>query len=113
MSTSCSTTSCDTTESAVGSCGGGQCPCGTSGCDGTPMNCALGMWSGSFFRAMKEVQVDLLKAKIQKAWGSKMDKVADAVLEAMGTHWQSMLAQAQAKEQLRARVAQIWEEGRK
>ena len=70
------------------------------------------MWTCAFFQAMKEVQIDLLKAKIQKAWGAKMDKAANAVLEAMGAQWQSMLAQSQAKTGLRERLRSLWEEGR-
>jgi hypothetical protein len=70
------------------------------------------MWTGSFFQAMKEVQVDILKAKLQKAWGSKMEKAADAVLESMSTQWQSMLAQTQAKDQLRERLQGLWQEGK-
>jgi len=61
---------------------------------------------------MKAAQVDLLKAKIQKAWGAKMDKAADAVIEAMGVQWQSMLAQAGAKAQLQQRLQGLWQEGR-
>ena len=76
------------------------------------MDCATGMWSGSFFEAMKQVQADLLKSKIQKAWGQKMDKASDAVLEAMGVQWQSMLAQGKAKAQLRERLAALWQEGK-
>ena len=89
------------------------CPCGTSGCSGDPMDCATGMWASSFFQAMKEAQVELLKAKIQKAWGQKMDKAADAVIEAMGVQWQSMLAQAKAKADFRQRLAGLWQEGQK
>ena len=89
------------------------CPCGTPGCSGDPVDCAVGMWSCGFFTALKQVQVDLLKAKIQKAWGVKMDKAADAVLDAMGVQWQSMLAQAQAKTGLRERLQDLWQEGRK
>jgi hypothetical protein len=70
------------------------------------------MWYGAFFQAMKEVQVDLLKAKIQKAWGPKMDKAADAVLEAAGVKWQSMLAEAKAKTELREKLSRLWQEGK-
>ncbi|MBI4597620.1 MAG: hypothetical protein HY737_04365 [Candidatus Omnitrophica bacterium] len=68
------------------------------------------MWSCAFFTAMKEVQVDILKQKLQKAWGPKMDKAADAVLEAMGVQWQSMLAQAGAKATLRQKLSSLWQE---
>ena len=114
MSSGCETSSgsCEVstgTCASPSSCGtsGGRCPCGTE-CGGDPMACAMGMWVGSFFQAMKAVQVDLLKAKIQKAWGSKMDKAAEAVVEAMGVQWQSMLAQAQAKGQLKEKLAALW-----
>jgi len=71
------------------------------------------MWGASFFQAMKSAQVDILKEKIRKAWGAKMDKAADAVLESMGVHWQSMLAQAKAKDELRQRLQGLWQEGQK
>ncbi len=116
MSSQCEGGSCETS-SAVKSeecCGTSQerCPCGTA-CGGDPINCATGMWAGAFFQAMKAVQVDLLKAKIQKAWGAKMDKAADAVLEAMGVKWQSMLSEAKAKADLRQKLQQLWQEGQK
>jgi hypothetical protein len=68
------------------------------------------MWTGSFFEAMKQLQVEVLKGKMQKAWGPKMDKAADAVLEAMGVQWQSMVAQAKAKSDLRQRLTGLWQE---
>ena len=71
------------------------------------------MWSCAFFSAMKQVQVDILKSKIQKAWGGQMEKAADAVLEAMGVHWQSMLAQTKAKADLRERLRSLWQQGQK
>ena len=112
MSGRCDSDSCDTESSSqeCGAASGKGCPCGTPGCSGDPIDCATGMWSCAFFTAMKDAQVDLLKAKIQKAWGAKMDKAADAVLEAMGVQWQSMLAQAGAKAQLRQRLSGLWKE---
>jgi hypothetical protein len=62
---------------------------------------------------MKAAQVDLLKAKIQKAWGAKMEKAADIILEAMGVKWQTMLAQAQANADVRERLARLWQESHK
>lgn len=118
MSGQCESGSCcdveGGTSSRAGSCGssGSECPCGTSGCSGDPIDCAQGLWSCSFFQALKETQVEILKGKIQKAWGPKMDKAAEAVLEAMGTQWQSMLAQAQAKTELRDRLKALWKEGK-
>ncbi len=118
MSSECEGGSCETSSGAKAqecceeSCGSSQCQCGTD-CGGDPMNCAIGMWTGSFFQAMKAVQVDLLKAKMQKAWGAKMDKAADAVLEAMGVKWQSMISDANAKAQLRETLKNLWQEGKK
>jgi len=56
---------------------------------------------------MRKVHVDILKAKIAKAWGPMMDKSADAVMEAMGVKWQSMMAEAKAKNDLAAKLAGI------
>ena len=107
--------SCDTSSGAgsCGSSGANKCPCGSSACSGDPLDCASSMWGCSFFTAMKELQVEILKAKIQKAWGAKMEKAADAVLEAMGVQWQSMLAQSKAKAQFRERLAGLWQEGQR
>ena len=103
---SCATSSC---ESSSGEC----CKACNTACEGDPIACASAMWGGSFFQAMKAAQVEVLKAKIQKAWGAKMDKAADAVVESMGVHWQSMLAQASAKSQLREKLSGLWKEGQK
>lgn len=114
MSADCEGGSCGSGSGAGRECGSsGGCPCGNKSCSGDPMDCATGMWSASFFCAMKELQVDILKAKIQKAWGPKMEKAADAVLEAMGTQWQAMLAQTRAKAGLRERLHGLWQEGQK
>ena len=117
MSQSCEGRSCETSgrgsECCESECGTSGCPCGTKGCSGEPQDCAQGMWTGSFFQALKAAQVELLKSKIQKAWGAKMDKAADAVLEAMGMQWQSMMAQANAKAQLQEKLSSLWREGQK
>lgn len=104
---------CETgTGSEDAACGRGCPGCGTK-CGGDPYECGVAMWTAAFFQAMKAAQVDLLKSKIQKAWGPKMEKAADAVLEAMGVHWQSMLAQAKAKEDVRGLLRKLWQEGSK
>ncbi len=110
MGGECSEGSCES--KSCGSACESSCPCGTSGCSGDPLECATGMWSGSFFQAMKAVQVDILKSKLQKAWGAKMEKAADAVLESMQGQWQAMLAQSQAKSGLRERLQSLWQEGK-
>ena len=105
-SESCSTESCESSSS--------KCGCGSDCCGGDPIECGIGMWHGSFFQALKAAQVDALKAKIQKAWGAKLDKAADAVLEAMGAQWQAALVKGQAESQLREKLSALWQqEGRK
>ena len=50
--------------------------------DCCPITMATEMWTCAFHQAIKEAHVEVLKAKIHKAWGSKMDKTADAVIAA-------------------------------
>ena len=74
------------------------------------MDCVAGMWTSSFFEAMRQLQVEALKGKIQKAWGAKMDKAADGVVETMGAQWQAMVAQAKAKSDFKQRLASLLQE---
>lgn len=85
------------------------CACGTS-CGGDPVACASAIWRGSFFQAMKELQVETLKAKMQKTMGPKMDKAADATIESMMGMWQSMLMKAKAQQSLGERLCALWKE---
>ena len=115
MAIECSTQSCgcETKADVCSTSSEASCPaCGTS-CGGDPVACATAMWGQSFFHAMKAAQVEILKVKIQKAWGSKMERAADAVLETMGVKWQSMLAEVKAKADLRAKLQGLWQEGQK
>lgn len=111
MGNECESGSCET---SAGSCESSKgCACGNAGCSGEALDCAVGMWSCSFMTALKAVQVELLKERIRKAWGEKMNKVADGVVASMGAQWQSMVAQAQAKGEFRALLEKTWSEGRK
>ena len=113
MGSDCGTSgACETSvQEKGGSCcpSGGGCPCGTA-CGGNPLDCAAGMWTGSFFQALKQLQVELLKSRIQKAWGAKMEKAADAAVEAMGAKWQAMAQQSGAQSQFRQTLAGLWQE---
>lgn len=80
---------------------------------GCPIDQAAEMWQKGFFCAMKEAQKEILKEKIRKAWGPVLEKEADAVLEAMGTHWQSVLAQAYAQKSLKENIAKIYQSMKK
>lgn len=104
----CSEGSCETTQSCGPSSGG--CPCGTSGCSGDPMDCVAGMWTGSYFEALKQLQVEALKARLQKAFGAKLEKAADGVAVAMAANWQAMVAQSKAKADLRQRLAGVMQD---
>ena len=99
MENKCSTESCETKP---------QTPCKTEDC--CPVEMAIGMWNEAFCQAMREVQVDILKKKIQAAWGSNMDKVGEEILETMGVKWQSMLANGKAQKDLRESIMKIWSE---
>jgi hypothetical protein len=61
---------------------------------------------------LKETQVEVLKPKIQKAMGARMEKAADAVMESMMTMWQSMIGQARAKEDLQEKLSGLLRESK-
>ena len=85
-----------------------KCPCGC----GSDCACPIHMWMCSFHEAKKSVQVDILKAKIQKAWGPKLEREATAVIEAMEAKWKSMQAVGQFKEQLKEKFEQLCKESK-
>jgi hypothetical protein len=92
----------------TGSCESKASSCGTSAKDCCPIETAIGMWNEAFCQAMRETQVEILKKKIQAGWGPQMDKAGDAVLEAMGVKWQSMLETGKSQMELREKMAKIW-----
>jgi hypothetical protein len=77
----------------------GKCPCGC-GCD---HECPMHMWTTAFFCAKKAVMVDILKNKIQKAKGQKLEQTADLILQAME-------AKIKGKFELKAKLEEIWQE---
>ena len=109
---SCETKSGECGESSCESSCESKCPCGTD-CGGDPVSCAMGMWGKSFFCAMKELQVEIMKEKIKKAWGAKMDKAADIILEAMGAKWKAKLAEVSVRADVREKLARLYEEGKR
>jgi hypothetical protein len=76
-----------------------KCGCGGA-CCGDPVACAMYTWKGAFHAALEEVMVDVLKSKIQKAFGAKINKAADAVMSAMDVKWQAKIMMARAKLEL-------------
>ena len=101
------TGTCETSQTPQASCPS-KCPCGC----GAEHECPMHMWMCSFHEAKKSVQVDILKAKIQKAWGPKLEKEATAVFEAMEAKWKSMQAVGQIKDQLKEKFEQICKESK-
>ncbi len=78
-----------------------------------PLETSVNLWKSAFCQAMKEAHVEVLKQKIQKAWGDKLDKQADAVVEAMGIQWQSWISAGKAKLDLKDKIAKIMAEGKR
>lgn len=118
MKTTCDTTLCNATEPATGiqSCPGpAECLREVTACGG-PCEQATQTWSDSFTQAMKQAQVDLLKARILKAWGPVMEQSADAMLELMGTLWQTKIAEERtvaAKADFVNRLRDLWLQDKK
>ena len=90
-----------------------ECKSGAPAQDCCPIEMAAQKWSGSFCQAMQEVQVEILKTKIKKAWGSDMEKVGDAVIESMSAQWQAMLSKGKAHMDLRENIKKVFLSGQK
>ena len=88
---------CSTSQASAHS---GECE-SSGGCSSDPAECMAHMWTQSFMCALKAVQVDILKKKIEKTMGADLEKGAEAVLTAMNAIWMAKLSEAEAKEQLK------------
>jgi hypothetical protein len=71
------------------------------------------MWRKAFFTAQMEFMTEKMKEKIKAAMGHMADKAADALFEAMGKTWQSMVLQSGAEAELYEKLARILSEGKK
>lgn len=93
-----------------------QCPCGSGmnegccDCSTDPVHHATKMWSSAFFDAMHQAQVQRLQKRIDANFGPTMDKVADVIAESFGKIWQSMLLQAEAKQEIESKLQKIYSE---
>ena len=94
--------------------GHGTCPvCGHLGGIADPFTNSPDVWIQHVTEAIRQVQVDILKAKVQKAFGPMLEKGADAALECAETTSQALFAQStafKAKEDLRERIRKIFSE---
>jgi beta-phosphoglucomutase-like phosphatase (HAD superfamily) len=62
-------------------------------------------WQRAFERAAHEVQVEILKERIRKAWGKSLDSIADSVIELMMKDWEA----TQGREKAAERKEKAWE----
>lgn len=77
--------------------GHGACPvCGHAGGIVDPFTNAPEVWLGHVKEAIRQVQLDILKAKVQKAFGPQLEKGADAALELAVATSQALFAQSAA-----------------
>ncbi|MBF0478880.1 MAG: hypothetical protein HQL26_05300 [Candidatus Omnitrophica bacterium] len=87
-----------------------KCACGSESCCTDPIACQTKMLTCAFWEAKKAVMVDILKLKIQKSCGKKMEMAADAIVEAMEVKKDSMIAMAKAKEEFMNKLKSMCKE---
>jgi hypothetical protein len=67
-------------------------------------------WHKAFFAALNQAQTERLKKKIESSFGPVLDKEADAVFEAIGKVWSSMVSQTDARKDLATKLQKIYSE---
>jgi hypothetical protein len=67
-------------------------------------------WHKAFFAAHHEAMAERMRKRIDTTYGPTMDKAADAVFEAVGKVWSSMLTQSEAKKDLASKLQKIFSE---
>ena len=60
--------------------------------------------------AKRQVMIDILKVKIQKAYGKKMETVADAVMDAMKSKKEAMVIKEKAKKAFKESLEGIFKD---
>ena len=105
----CTNESCCTEKETTCSCGSEksyeEC-CGCQTID--PVQHAMMAWHKAFFAALSQAQTERLRKKIEAGFGQVLDKEADAVFEAIGKVWSSMVIQSDAKKELAAKLQKIY-----
>lgn len=84
-----------------------QC-CGCETMD--PIQHAMMAWHKAFFAAHHEAMAERMRKRIESTYGPTMDKAADAVFEAVGKVWTSILTQSEAKKELASKLQKIFSE---
>jgi len=98
--------------------GAENCACGSSksyeqccGCETMdPIQHAMMTWHKAFFAAHYDAMTERMRKRIETSYGPTMDKAADAVFEAVGKVWGSMLTQSEAKKDLASKLQKIFSE---
>ena len=102
MGNTCSTeTGCCETEAKAQDCG-----CPTQNPNVCPSEFVAEMWKKAFREALFQAKVDVLKEKIRKSWATKLDKGADAALEAMEALFGAAITRAKADGDLKEKIKQ-------
>ncbi len=95
-----------------------SCACGSSkpyeqccGCETMdPVQHAMIAWHKAFFAAHHDAMAERMRKRIESAEGPTMDKSAEAVFEAIGKVWSSMLTQSEAKKEVASKLQKIFSE---
>ena len=72
-----------------------------------PAQILIPLWYKAFFSAQSELMTEKLKKRIDSAYGSTMDKLADAFMESMGKQWQAMVQKTSANKEFQEKLMKI------
>jgi len=72
-----------------------------------PAQILIPLWYRAFFSAQSELMTEKLKKRIDSAYGSTMDKLADAFMESMGKQWQAMVQKTSANQEFQEKLMKI------
>ena len=64
-----------------------------------PIAGAKSLLEKSFFNALVEVHVEKLKKRIEREWGSTIDKAVDLTIKTVSKQWQSALSKSAANKE--------------
>ena len=107
----CTTESCNMEKNTTCACGSDKSYDDCCGCQAVdPIQHAMMAWHKAFFAAHHDAMTERMRKKIETAYGPTMDKAADAVFEAIGKMWSSMLTQSEAKKEVASKLQKIFSE---
>jgi len=72
-----------------------------------PAQMLIPMWYKAFFTAQLDLMTEKIKKRIETAYGSTMDKLADAFMESMGKQWQAMVQKTSANQEFQEKLTKI------